>query len=114
MFPTDPPFWFCCLNPREREVLRLTCEGLIITLFVGMPLAAWNLLWLTFPGSGQAVKDAFLSIYILRIDTILVGEPPVPLDVVVTDAAADYLLLAAYLLTTEATCVDGCQQSRFD
>jgi hypothetical protein len=104
-------WWFCCLNPREREVLRLTVEGLALTLYVGIPLVAWDLFWLTYSPNGEAMREAFRTIYKLRIDTILVGEPPVPVDVVVTDELVTYASWLIYVATPEATCVSGCQQS---
>jgi hypothetical protein len=111
VFEWDIGWWWCCLNPREREVLRATIEGLALTLYVGIPVAVWDAFWLIHPDNGQAVRDAFLIIYRLRIDTILVGEPPVPVDVVLTDEVITYASWLLFLATTGALCGDGCQQS---
>lgn len=104
-------FWFCCLNPREREVLRLTVEGLILTVGVGIPVPVWDVFWLTYTPNGAALREAFLHTYRFSIGTIAVGEPPLPVDVVVADDYSLVLLWAVYLLLPGATCVDGCQQS---
>lgn len=111
MFAWDIAFWFCCLNPREREVLRLTIEGLILTVNVGIPVAAWDLFWVVFPDNGAAVRAAFLTTYRLSIVTIEVGDPPVPVDVVQADEYTSIISWALFLLEPEAACVEGCQQS---
>lgn len=111
MFAWDIAFWFCCLNPREREVLRLTVEGLILTVNVGIPLAAWDLFWFTYSPNGDALRVAFRSLYKLEIGTILVGEPPVPVDAVVSTDYATVLSWGLFLLTLDAVCSDGCEQS---
>jgi hypothetical protein len=112
MFAWDIGYWFCCLNPREREVLRLTAEGLVLTLFVGVPVAVWDLFWITYAGNGAAVREAFLSIYKLEIVTIVVEEVPVDVVVPVGGYLADWVSWSLYVATPAAVCGDGCQQSR--
>lgn len=111
MFEWDIGFWYCCLNDREQGVLRGTIMALAETLYVGVPKPIWDAFWLPYLGTGQAVRDAFLSIYRLKIVTIEVGEPPVPLDVVRSDDVPLYVSWGLFLLTPEAACLGGCQQS---
>ena len=110
-FAWDIAWWWCCLNPRESGVLRGTIEGIALTLDVGIPLTIWDGFWLPYGGNGAAVRSAFLSIYKLEIVTIEVGEPPVPVDVVRALFPLDYASWALFLLTPEAACSSGCQQS---
>lgn len=109
MFDFD--FWFCCLHPDERAVLRATSAALILTLGVGMPLDLWLTVWAVFPLTGGARRAAFLEIYYLEIVTIMEGEPPVPVDVVRPTDASFWLALSVYLLLPNAACLGGCTQS---
>lgn len=111
MFEWDIGWWWCCLNPREREVLRGTIEGLFLTLNVGIPLPVWDAFWLVHPDNGQAVRDAFRATYKLGIDTILVGEPPVPVEVVVSNEFVLIISWMTFLGFPASACLEGCQQS---
>ena len=111
MFAWDIAFWFCCLNPRENGVLRSTIEGIALTVNVGIPLEAWNAFWLPYVGNGTAVRDAFRAVFQLEIVTIMVGDPPIPLEVVRTIDPVAYASWTLFLLTPEAACISGCQQS---
>lgn len=111
MFAWDIAFWFCCLNPRERGVLRATIDGEIATLGVGIPLDVWNTFWIASPDNGTAVREAFLRIFRLEIVTIEIGDPPVPVDVVAPIDYAQWLSWGLFLLTPSAACLSGCQQS---
>lgn len=106
-------YWFCCLNPREREVLRLTIEGLALTLYVGVPVAVWDTFWFGFSDSGESVREAFLWVYLLHIGTIMVDEVPVDVVQADTEALALYVSWALWLLEPAASCPDGCEQSKF-
>lgn len=105
-------WWFCCLNPREREVLRATIEGLALTLYVGIPLSLWDGFWLIYLYHGAAMRAAFLDIYRLEIVEIELGEPPVPVQVVRPLNESEYVDWLVFILTPDAACVDGCQQSK--
>jgi hypothetical protein len=104
-------FWFCCLNPREREVLRATIECWALSLGVGCPKTVWDGFWLIHPDVSSAVIDAFMAIYQLEIVTIEVGDPPVPLDVVVPLYPLAYAAFALYIASPAAACSGGCLQS---
>jgi len=111
MFAWDIPFWWCCLNPREREVLRATIEALALTFWVGIPVEIWDGFWLIHSSNGQAVRDAFLSIYKLEIVTIVVDPELPPVDVVRARFALDYGSWLLFLAEPEAACLAGCEQS---
>lgn len=105
-------WWFCCIHPRERSVLRSTILGIAETLNVGIPVSLWDVFWIGIYGYGDAMKSAFISIYRLEIVTIEVDPELPPIDVV---RARDGLMYAAwlvFLLTPPAACLEGCQQSR--
>lgn len=110
--PANIDFWYCCLNPREQGVLRATIEGELLTLFVGVPLAVWDGFWLPYTGDAPAVRAAFMAVYRLKIVTIEVGDPPVPVEVVITEETTAYVDYGIFLLTPGATCSGGCSQSR--
>lgn len=112
MLPSDIGFWYCCLNDREQGVLRGTIMALAETLYVGVPKEIWDAFWLPYTGTGAAVRQAFLTIYGLKIVTIEVGDPPLPVEVVRSDDVAGYAFAFAFLLTPAAACIGGCQQSK--
>lgn len=105
--------WFCCLNPRERAVLRLTIEGVALTLNVGIPREVWELFWATSAPNGQALRDAFLVIYGLEIVTIGEGDEQQEVIRAISSFVALYAAWALYLVSPSAACIAGCQQTRF-
>jgi len=111
MFLGDIEFWFCCINPTERGVLRPLVEAIALTLNVGMPLDLYLALWAVFPENSEARRNAFASIYGLETVTVVPGGELAPYDAV---RALDPVLYASwfvYVFTLPATCVDGCEQS---
>lgn len=105
--------WYCCLNPLERETLKLTVEGLVLTLNLGIPLDLWNAFWVLGIGAGEVRRSAFRNVYRLEIVNVEYGDPPIPTDVV---RSTDYALVVEwglYLVATAGLCLDGCQQSTF-
>lgn len=105
-------WWFCCLNPRERVVLRDTCEGLALTLFTGVPLTVWEAFWVTSPNNAEAIREAFLHIYRLEIATIVVDDVETTVVRPVSGASALWTSWVLFMVTPSAACTDGCQQSR--
>lgn len=105
--------WFyCCLHVAERTVLRQTCEGLVLTLFQGIPLAVWDAFWLVTSHNSDEYKRAFLGLYHLEIVTIEIDL--VPTDVVrprdgFLSQWVDYSL---FVVSPAAACLEGCGQSR--
>lgn len=103
--------WICCLNERERWVLRDTALLLAAELFIGVPVLVWDAYWATFPSSGVRVREAFREIYRLEIATIPINDE----DTAVVRPAAGYLPLwvdwSLYMVTFDPTCASGCGQS---
>lgn len=112
MFAWDIGYWYCCLNPREQGVLRGTIMGIAETLNVGIPKIVWDFFWLPYGGDSEAVRLAFLATYRLEIVTIPLGEPPIDETVVRALYPLDYASWFLFLLSPEAACIGGCQQSR--
>lgn len=104
-------WWFCCIHPTERAVLRATIEGVVLTLNVGLPLDIWNSVWDVFPYTGQKRRDAFLWIYALEIVTIEATETVAAFDAVRALDFAAYTRFGVYLLSSSAACFGGCSQS---
>lgn len=104
--------WFCCLNPRERSVLRASIEGLLLTLWIGIPSDLWEAFWFGEPQSGAAVRSAFLSIYGLEIVTIVPTEGEPAVEVVRPVDLVQWVSWSLFLLTPAAACLSGCQLSR--
>lgn len=102
------PFWFCCLQPVERAVLR--AMGLAFVAGLGQPVD--NLLWQSFWGllvSGRASRQrAFLDIFPLEEQD---ATPPDTIEVVTVFAFTDtafWLAVSAYLLNPDSACLSGC------
>lgn len=106
-------WYFCCLNPRERTVLRSTALALPLTLFLGVPRDLWDTFWLGLPNVTPEVKLAFLSVYGLEIVTIVEDG----VDVEVVRPAAGQLVYwteaGVFVFTPEAACLSGCEQSSY-
>lgn len=105
--------WFCCLNPRERTVLRQTALALPVTLFLGVPKDIWDVFWVGAADNGDAVRASFLVSYGLEIVTIVEDD----VEVSVVRPSAGYLGYwvdwSVYMVTPSAACLAGCEQSTF-
>lgn len=108
----DLPWYYCCLNPTERGVLRSTAEALLLTLFVGVPLDVWDSFWFGAPDAGQARRDAFLWIYHLEIVTIEEGDPPEEVTLVRPTVLMFWVDASVFVFTPAAACLAGCEQSK--
>lgn len=112
MFAWDIQLWYCCLNVRERQVLRNTVEGLLLTLWVGIPGPVWDAFWFGLGAYNDQVKSAFLSIYKLEIVTIEIDGEDLSVVRVRDGWLADYVSWSVFIFLPETSCPDGCQQSR--
>lgn len=104
--------WFyCCLNVAERTIILNTCEGLVLTLFVGIPLPLWDAFWLATSHNSAAYKDAFRSIYHLKIGTIETEDGLI--DAVIPEDGFEMLWVANafFVALPAAACTSGCEQS---
>jgi len=108
----DIAWWYCCLDVAERTVMRQTCEGLALTLYLGVPVAVWDVFWIATTHDTDAYKEAFLGLYHLEIATIEVDEVPTA----VVRPRDGFLPLWVYwtvqLATPLGACLDGCQQTQ--
>lgn len=84
----------------------------MLTLFVGMPRELWDILWLVYPDSGEAVREAFLVIYQLEIATIVVDEVEVEVVRPVDGGLSLWVSWSLFVVTPAAACLAGCGQSR--
>lgn len=105
-------WFFCCLNPLERQVLRATAEALPLTLFLGVPIDVWNTFWLLSPDSTEDRKAAFLVVYMLEIATIDEGGGEEELTVVRPLDLPFWVDASLFVFTPAAACLSGCQQSK--
>jgi len=104
-------WWFCCLHPRERGVLRSTAEALVLTLFLGVPEDVWQAFWVVYEDNGEEVRQAFLRIYGLEIVSITVDEELVSVVRPASGFLALWVSYSLYILTPGAACLAGCEQS---
>jgi len=92
-------------------MLRVTAEGFLLTLFVGMPLALWLATWAITGADTEERRDALLHLYHAHIGTMLVDGAPI--DAVVPDEGWElwWGAVAVFTLTPGAACFDPCPQS---
>lgn len=105
-------WFFCCLNPTERGVLREMGHALPVTLFLGVPFPLWDAMWLVSGGDTVARREAFLGNFGLEIATIMVGDPPVPVDVVRPLDVVQWADYSVFTFLPAAACLSGCAQSK--
>lgn len=104
------PFWFCCLNPVERSVLRGCIASYELTLGVFIPCTVFDTLWLIASRSREARKSAFVELYGLT-ETELELVPGEPLVCVYTfNNPAFWLALVAYTILPSGACLSGCDR----
>lgn len=108
----DLAWFFCCLNPLERQVLRATAEALPLTLFLGVPLDLWETFWLLSPDNSPDRRAAFLTVYMLEIATIDEGGGEAEVTVVRPTDLLFWTGASLYVFTPAAACLSGCEQSK--
>lgn len=93
-------------------MFRVTAEGLVLTLYEGMPLALWIAAWVVTGENSTERRDAFLHLYHLEIVTI--DDPDEPFDAVKQREGWEewWAEMALWLLDPRAACLDGCPQSQ--
>ena len=105
---TDISAWFCCLNPREKGVLGSLLSALGVALWFGMPKVAFDVFWVLYPYTGDAIREAFLEIYGFEIVTI---ETPTGEQELVRSKQnwlPCHLHWYFFLLSPDAACSGGC------
>lgn len=104
------PFWFCCLNPVERGVLRQCVTAFEATLGLFMPCVVFDALWLITSESRDARREAFPVIFGMTKTEMVIVEGD-PAECVYTfDNPAFWLELAIFTLTPAGACLDGCDR----
>lgn len=104
----NPSLWFCCLNEGEQAVLRGIAPAFVLTLGAYCPKVVWDALWLTVLYAREQREAMLMVTWELSVITMDIGDPPSPTDVLVSARPDQLLFLAAWLLTPEGTCPDGC------
>jgi hypothetical protein len=105
-------WWYCCLNVRERTIILNTCEGLVLTAGVGIPIPVWNAFWIATGYTASIYKEMFRACFGLETATVTVDEAPVDVVRPDSDHSANWVLYVLFVATPDAACLAGCQQSR--
>lgn len=87
-------------------------EGLLLTLYEGVPLALWDAIWVVTLRGGDEYKEAFLHLYHLEIGTMVIDGFPVDAVVPVSGYALWWAGIVLWLLDPLSTCTEGCPQSQ--
>lgn len=103
--------FYCCLNIRERTIILNTCEGLALTLMVGIPVPVWDAFWVATGYLAPIYKELFRACY--RLETASVEIDGTPTDVVrpVGAFVSWWASAILFVVTPSAACLDGCSQS---
>lgn len=91
--------------------MRNTAEGLLLTLYVGVPLDVWEAFWVVTAHNDAFFKDAFRALYHLEIVTI--EDVETPYDAVQpTDGFLPWWVDATiWLVGGGGACTGGCPQT---
>lgn len=92
--------------------MRVTAEGLALTLYFGMPLDIWLATWAVTTHNTARYQEVFLHLYHLEIVTI--EEADVPYEAVRQRDGYEawWVEVVAWLLDPRAACLEGCPQSQ--
>lgn len=93
-------------------MLQVTAEGLVLTLYLGMPYDLWLIAWAVFADNTAARREAFRALYHLEIATIEVDMLPVEVVRPVDGFEAWWVEIVLWLLDPLAACLEGCPQSQ--
>lgn len=108
----DISWWYCCLNVAERTIIRNTAEGLVLTLFQGIPLPVWDAFWLATDHNSDEFKEAFRAIYHLSIGTMESDGEAVAAVVIADGYLGLWVGWSLFVASPSAACPSGCEQSR--
>lgn len=104
-------WWYCCIDTPERTVLRQTCEGLVLTLFVGVPSVVWDAFWFVTAHDTAEYRSLFITLYGLEIVEIEVDGAPLSVVRPREGYLGYWVSWSVFVLLPDAVCPDGCQQS---
>lgn len=91
--------------------MRSTAIGMPETLYLGIPLPLWNLLWVGTLHNTDYYRAAFLSLYGLRIGTMVVDGSDIEAVVIRDGFLAWWVSATLFVLSPEGACLDGCPLS---
>lgn len=92
--------------------MRVTAEGLALTLYLGMPLDLWLAAWALTDHNEERYRTAFMALY--HLETVTVEEVETPYEAVrqVEGFEGWWIEIVAWLLDPLAACLEGCPQSQ--
>jgi len=93
-------------------MLRVTAEGFLLTLYLGIPLDIWLAAWAVTGGDGEEYREAFLHLYHAEIGTMVIDEVGIDAVVPLDGWVEWWIEMVLWLLDPGAACLDGCQQSQ--
>lgn len=105
-------WWYCCLTTADKTIIRQTCEGLALTLGIGIPVPVWGAFWIATGKLDPFYKEQFRAIYGLEIATIEGDSGPIDVVRVANSCPFDWAVFGLFILSSHAACLDGCGQSR--
>lgn len=92
--------------------MRQTAEGLALTLYLGIPLAVWDVFWVVTTHNTAGYRETFRVLYHLDIGTMVVEGSEVEAVVVSDGFTGWWLGVTLFLLTPGGACLGGCQQTQ--
>lgn len=93
-------------------MMRVTAEGLVLTLYVGVPLDVWLAAWAVAGHNTTAYRQAFLWLYHLEIVTIEDVETPYEAVRALVGYEVWWAEIVLWILNPLAACLEGCPQSQ--
>jgi len=92
--------------------MRNCALTLTLTLGAGVPLELYEAFWFASLRDTEAYRAAFEALYHLEIGTMMDGGVPIDAMVPVDGFTIWWLEIGLFLLTPDAACLSGCQQSQ--
>jgi len=92
--------------------MGVMAEGLLLTLYLGVPIEIWDAVWFASGRGGEPYREAFLHLYHLEIGTMIVDELPVDAVVPISGFETWWAEVVLWLLNPLSTCTEGCPQSQ--
>lgn len=92
--------------------MRQTAEGLVLTLFLGVPLTLWDAFWVVTSHNTVEYRRVFRSLYHLDIGTMTISGDVVDAIVVADGFVPWWVNASLFIASPEGACPDGCQQTQ--
>lgn len=91
--------------------MRVMIEGLVLTLYVGVPETIWDATWIVTGFDTAERRAAFLHLYHLEIVNVLLDDVLTSVVRAADEWIAWWAELVLWLLLPGAACLSGCEQS---